>query len=82
MAVLLVVILQIYDVIFFTLVYNIEQVSLQIQFFFRILSTFGIIISNGEQQVKGVPHCPLLVLAYTGVYTGSVSPDRASALPT
>lgn len=81
MAVLLVVLLQICDPVLM-LVYKIEQVSLQIQFFKIILSTLGVIISNGETRSKGVTHGPLLVLAYTGVYTGSSSPDRASALPT
>lgn len=78
MAVLSVVILQIYDVIFFTLVYNIEQVSLQIQFFFRILSTFGIIISNGKSRSKGsltVLSLSLLTLVSTQVLSLLIVPQ-------
>lgn len=81
MAVLLVVLLQICDPVLM-LVYKIEQVSLQIQLFKKNSFHRRSHYQQWRGQVEGVTCCPVLVLAYTGVYTGSISPDRASALPT
>lgn len=77
MAVLLVLLLQIFDPVLM-LAYKIEQVSLQIQLFKRILSTVGVIISNGETRLKGslsVLSLSLLTLVSTQVLSLLIVPQ-------